>query len=312
MINFRYHVVSLVGVFLALGVGLLFGSTLIPEANVRALEEAQRNLGEQNERLREQVEGLQDRSESLSDFLEVGEEHLVRGVLSGTDVTVVSFDSTPGEVSDGALGALAMAEANVVSAWRLSEDIDPRNDAARRQLALALAGPTQSREELLAEAIVQISAALSGGDADILARLADGGLATSVAPAEEGSEAVGAPPGTPVLILPPSPREDVVLEEDFLMPLISSLVDSEVLVTAGEGSIENLGLIRLIRDRAVDSVVTVDSLDGPLGRSALVLGLAAAREGRIGHWGLGDGADGPLPESVGPTERSRRSPAGSG
>lgn len=309
MINFRYHVVSLVGVFLALGVGLLFGSTLIPEANVRALEEAQRNLGEQNERLREQVEDLQDRTESLSSFVEIGEEHLVRGILRGTDVAVVSFDTTPDEALDGALGALAISEARVVSAWRLSESIDPRTDAARRQLALALAGPTQGREELLAEAIVQISAALSGGDADVLSRLAEGGLATPEPPREEGAQAAPLPTGTPVVILPPSPREDSALEDDFLMPLIGSLVDVEVLVVAGEGSTDSAGSIRLIRERSVAGVVTVDSLEGPLGRSALALGLAAGLEGRIGHWGLGEGADDPLPEFIPSPEAPRGSPA---
>ena len=39
MINLRYHVVSLVAVFLALGVGVLMGSTVIDRVTVDQLRE---------------------------------------------------------------------------------------------------------------------------------------------------------------------------------------------------------------------------------------------------------------------------------
>ena len=39
MLNFRFHVVSLVAVFLALAIGIIMGSTVIDRALVDTLEE---------------------------------------------------------------------------------------------------------------------------------------------------------------------------------------------------------------------------------------------------------------------------------
>ncbi|HET7720262.1 MAG TPA: copper transporter, partial [Acidimicrobiales bacterium] len=63
MINLRYHIVSLVAVFLALGLGIVMGTTVIDRVTVDALNDrldtVQRSQGavrEENGRLKAQVD----------------------------------------------------------------------------------------------------------------------------------------------------------------------------------------------------------------------------------------------------------------
>ena len=44
MINFRFHIVSLTAVFLALGIGLMLGTTFLDTATVDSLRERQEEL----------------------------------------------------------------------------------------------------------------------------------------------------------------------------------------------------------------------------------------------------------------------------
>ena len=63
MINFRYHVVSLTAVFLALAVGLVLGSTVLNGPMLDALENRVNNLGRDNRQLREHVGFLESQIE---------------------------------------------------------------------------------------------------------------------------------------------------------------------------------------------------------------------------------------------------------
>ena len=49
MINLRYHIVSVVAVFLALGIGLALGSTFVDSILVNELEDQVRNMIIRNE-----------------------------------------------------------------------------------------------------------------------------------------------------------------------------------------------------------------------------------------------------------------------
>jgi hypothetical protein len=76
MINFRYHLVSLTAVFLALGVGLLLGTTFLDDAlenQLRSdLEELEHDLdraGERNGELRQQLDAFEEEAGGLDEQL---------------------------------------------------------------------------------------------------------------------------------------------------------------------------------------------------------------------------------------------------
>src|SRR4051794_2813260 len=106
MINFRYHLVSLVAVFLALAVGIVAGSTVIKESlldqtesnldNVtRRLDEVQKT----NEKLAAALNATKDRDRQLA---ELGPDDLLKGRLTAAPVLVVALDG----VDDGAASDL--------------------------------------------------------------------------------------------------------------------------------------------------------------------------------------------------------------
>ncbi len=74
MINFRYHVVSLTAVFLALVIGVAMGSTVISKAtvdglrsNVKRVETRIDNTEAQNRMLRSRLSAFEKQNAELSD-----------------------------------------------------------------------------------------------------------------------------------------------------------------------------------------------------------------------------------------------------
>ena len=70
MINFRYHIISIVAVFLALAVGVVMGSAVIDKAVVQTLEDQQAAIDRrvdqvilENDQLRTSLEELKHRAE---------------------------------------------------------------------------------------------------------------------------------------------------------------------------------------------------------------------------------------------------------
>jgi hypothetical protein len=60
------------------------------------------------------------------------------------------------------------------------------------------------------------------------------------------------------------------------------------------------GMIKAVRDdgSAQGHVATVDTADSSAGRLATVFALNYARQGKIGDYGIGSGASGPMPTPV--------------
>ena len=75
VINIRYHIITLVAVFLALAVGIVAGSTVIQQSLVNSLETQRRrnieksldDLEKRNSELSEEVVQLRDREKALDD-----------------------------------------------------------------------------------------------------------------------------------------------------------------------------------------------------------------------------------------------------
>src|SRR4051812_3375372 len=109
MINFRYHLVSLVAVFLALAIGIVAGSTVIKESLLdqtqQNLDRAEKNLKDlenSNSALRSELEQLNRRDQALD---RSGVTDFLQGRLDGVTVMMIKADG----VDDGATTALRQA-----------------------------------------------------------------------------------------------------------------------------------------------------------------------------------------------------------
>src|SRR5690606_8538029 len=117
MIHFRYHLISIVAVFLALGIGIVMGSTVIDKAIVNSLKNridaAEKNSIAkriENDALRRELKG-----QDLQNTVLAG--HSVRGYLPSQTVVVVVL----GDVSEDVV--VETRELLAVSGARLGSEI---------------------------------------------------------------------------------------------------------------------------------------------------------------------------------------------
>src|SRR5919106_5710465 len=101
MIDFRYHLISLIAVFLALGLGILMGSVVLDEQLVERLEGRVRGFAESNDQLRRRVSEFDDRVDALTAFTTEAEGRLLGGALTDQRVVAVEVEGTDGSAIDG-------------------------------------------------------------------------------------------------------------------------------------------------------------------------------------------------------------------
>jgi hypothetical protein len=134
MIDFRYHLVSIVAVFLALGLGLLLGATALRPATLEVLQN-------ESKRQHKQIEGLigtnsqQSRQLSSNDqFAQANAPQLLRNLLAGQRVVLVEAPGAPSQVTSGVMQALAEADATVSGQVQLAGKFFDFTPASQEQL----------------------------------------------------------------------------------------------------------------------------------------------------------------------------------
>jgi hypothetical protein len=309
VINFRYHLASLIAVFLALGLGIVAGSTFVSPETVRALNNSLRRIDNSNKDLQTQNDALAQTNRDLLRYAEASRNLLVQGKLAGKPVVLVSFDTTPGSETSQMATTLVAAGARLQGTLTLSSNLALADDASRGQAATVVGGGLSGTEALQAALARQVSDALAGKTPGVLQRLIDAGLATrgpGVAGDAQQPPATLAIPGTAVIFLAPAqpaagakPGPD--LAKTVILPVIRALSSAQAPVAVGEDGSSPLPLLAQIRQDSSLRVVTVDTVDQPMGQAAVVLGLAEAlKTNAWGAYGSGPGASGPLPTPPAP------------
>ncbi|HEV2068992.1 MAG TPA: copper transporter [Acidimicrobiales bacterium] len=141
MVNFRYHIISLIAVFLALAVGVVMGSAVIDKAVVETLEDQQNDISTrvdeviaENDALLATVAEMQQRSQRLSD--EAG--HLIAGSLENVPVVVLAMRGVPSEQVDDLEALLASAGVDAEGTLWFTERLALFDQEQRRDLARVL------------------------------------------------------------------------------------------------------------------------------------------------------------------------------
>src|ERR687893_1776051 len=108
MISFRFHIVSLTAVFLALAIGIAVGASVVDRATVDTIEDQLRGVQRRAEATNRENDELRSRLGQWDRFGEQGGEELVRGRLQNVPVllvTVQGIDRKPIEDIRSALVA---------------------------------------------------------------------------------------------------------------------------------------------------------------------------------------------------------------
>ncbi|MFL5766265.1 MAG: copper transporter, partial [Actinomycetota bacterium] len=272
MISFRYHLVTIVAVFLALGLGLLAGTTVINRVLV--------------DRLRKQTDQATNRADTAERArVELRNEvaALVPSIVAdklATDVVLVTYEGSDSTTLNQAQASLKAAGANVLGVLPVTSRVSDPD--ASKSLAKILGVPALTpagvlQRELATQLARRLSGAAphgSGGANDLLNELISNGFIRKgdISPqtlkeiGQDGQVVVAVSGGEPR----PSPQPS-----SLMVPLVKELV-GQMPVAAGEPSNSSDGLVTLLRadgDLNQGQLVTVDDLDRQVGGAALVLGL---------------------------------------
>ena len=301
MISLRYHVVTIVAIFLALAIGTLAGAAFVQPALQEELQNQTDRLQRNNDGLRAEVDDLQAQMAGLGDFVDAVAPSLTRNRLSGTPVVLVTQTGVEDGVLSQARAALANAGASVLTTVSATDQLVSDDPATQEQLATILGAPTASAEELpslAAQALAQgLSPSTSVEGGTVLDELLSAGFLAPIGsgPSQSTLEEVGRPGQVVVVLSGGRGDEPTLAPGEFAVPLVARLADLNVPVAAGESLLSDYPFVSLLRADGTDGTVTVDDLDRTMGGAALVLGLEdLITTGDGGAYGVKDGAD-PLP-----------------
>jgi len=306
MISFRFHLVSIVAVFLALAIGVVMGYGILGQPTVEGLQNRIDTVEANAEARRQENDELKARLEQIDTSVDGTAPFALTDRLPEVPVLVVAVrgvdDATVKQAVEIARrgGARAPGVLWLEAKWALVETAD--TDA----LAEAVATSADKRSTVRADgwqALADRLATEQGIGTDVLRTLTDAGFVTfeGVGDAEVALADLG---GTGARALVIVGTDGAVPARFVAAPLASAAVTAALpLVTAElfraeEGGPGRGALLAGIRaDEALaQQVSTVDDLDESPGVTVALLAVADLGRAVIGHYGFGEGASAAIPE----------------
>jgi hypothetical protein len=299
MINLRYHIVSLVAVFLALAIGVIAGTTVINDQVVKELERSDRALRtalttqqNANNTLKSQVALFNSWGGAIAKKLE-------KDQLRERNVVLILSNGVDGKIVANVQDALTTAGATRAGTITFSNRWNLADEGTRQQLGSVLGlGSAATTTDISTVGAQKIATRLDtpsdpNAAGDLLQGLSQSGFiqisnAASGAFPPAGSVVIWLSSGNPN----PSPPDAQVS-----LPLLRALV-GHVAVAVGEPLNAADSLSNQIHGDATlaRTVATVDHVDTILGLAGLIAGLHDIAEGfPAPHYGRGPGTTGVAP-----------------
>lgn len=314
MINFRFHLVSLVAVFLALALGVVVGSTVIDKAIVDRLSSQIDSVKKRADEQRAENRTLRDQMKGLETFIAQSQSQVVGRRLHQVPVTVVAVRGVPAEDVKSATDVLKSAGALVPGVLWIEDGFSATDEGARTKLAQAMGDSGLATDDLRQVALEALGRRLAtGARVSTVSTPALSGDDTLVSLSEAGVVSFDTQGGGAVSLDSwPSPGTRMLLidgSQAHAPPGTVSLPILRAAATAGgrlalaevfrpTATVKARGaVVRGVRDDAALSrvVSTVDDLDDVRGKVALTLALQELGADRAGHYGEGPGATSQLP-----------------
>ena len=287
MISLRYHAVSIAAVFLALAVGVFLGASGLSDRVLSAVSTTRDDLGTQVDQLTVQRDSLLASQASADQFAARIGPSVVKGLLPGQTVALVTIGATP-------------ADRDAVAALIGPARADQLRELTAQLLPSGAQLPAASDPGSLAGGLLSSVVALRDGRAQ-----ADPGQIQAVVSglASAGFVTPGPVPAPANLVM-------VVTGSTFSGPdagdaaAVPARMATELdrgakgaVLVGRTGSAAATGAVGVARaDRtATAGLSTVDDIDTGSGRVAAVLALREQLDGKAGAYGSGPKADASVP-----------------
>jgi hypothetical protein len=341
VIDFRYHLVSIVAVFLALAIGIVLGAAELQGPTYNILNHTTAKLQNEYDQTRGQLATAQSQANEGESYAQAVEPAVLRDLLTGQRVLIITEPGAQSSVVSGITAAALDAGASVTGQIALqpeffatssttqdslnqtnldvahSDDITLANSGSYQQQAVQVIATeilAKSPKSAAGQAGGSQTGGLQSGSADqssnaqtMLAAYASSGfLNTTGQPATQASLVVVVTPQN----VPSDGSADPL--DQVLPPLVAELAAaSSATVVAGSSAGSGPGSpIAVLRSNNVaNQVSTVDDADLASGQSVVIQALAILLAGgKAGSYGLaGNGANAVAPTPA-PTPSASASP----
>jgi hypothetical protein len=308
VINFRYHVVSLTAVFLALAIGLVVGTAALNGPVADSLKSQISALSKDNTNKRDQINQYRDELNKNQDFATQIAPAYLNNQLAGRKILVVALPNTS-DYADGVIGMLKVAGATVTAKITVQDKFfDPNNTYELLDLAGQSSQPTIPIEGLplnsdgvetasaqLALGLLQRAGATQASADDVAALLTaytkQGYLAV-------GDNAVGGAEGAVIVSGEPPTDKDAAKKNQSAVTMATQFSKGKPLVVAGV-AVGDGNLISGVRGdpKLVTEISTVDNASTAQGQVATAVVTAERMvQNKVGQYGLGAGASSLVPK----------------
>lgn len=318
MIDFRYHLVSLVSVFMALAIGVVLGAGPLKESIGDTLSNQVDGLVRDKTALQQAVANRDQQIGNRDTFITSLSGPLVAGQLGGRSVVLVTLPGTAKDDADAVTKVLRAGGAELTGQVALQDRwFDPAQKELRQQVVAsqlqyvdpeppASAGSDGQLAAVLARAVLTGDIA-KAGEPDAQAETILGALTAGDLVSVQGKPQQRA---TAAVVLAPAPGKAPGAGDQTWLDATSGAVTAllPALDSAGAGTVlaapleaaTGDGLLASLRGNrdVTNDVSTVDSASTPMGRITIVLALREQLSGGSGQYGFGQDVTAPTPAPV--------------
>ncbi len=306
MISFRFHIVSIIAVFLALAIGIGMGVTVIDKATVDLLQARLDTVRNEVAAANQRSDALERQQQRTGSYEKLSEEYLVSERLANRPVVTIAVRG----IDEGSLNDLHQLIQKSGAAFQGTIWLTPKvalsdtGDVTRlRQILGATDGDVAVLRQALITRLGAVIAGTSGGEA--LKPLVDNGFLDWQADRSDKDIAKVTFGGSLVVVA--SSATASVPNEQLAVPLTRFLAaqPAKRLVAVepgreadGRNPAQRAVFLQPLRDdSSIDNdLSTVDDIETSSGRVATVIALSQLSSGRTGHYGVASSADGQIPK----------------
>jgi hypothetical protein len=309
VIDFRYHLVSIVSIFMALAVGIVLGAGPLKEDIGNTLTSEVKNLRADKAALRSELDSAEKGTKARDEFTTASNRSLLADRLKDTTVTIVVLPGADANLVKSTQGTLAAAGAVIGSTVSVQDNwVDPEKAAFRATLGQQLASQVgvpidQSGGDVvnavLARSVLAKAGSTAAGAAAALEGLRTGDL-IRYTPDDVKVASVAVVVAGPVTGSDSAVREERATGLSRLAGALDAAGAGAVLIAQSEnpGATNTTSVISTAREDGDQSKVlsTVDDAELPMGQACLVFGLLEQEAGKSGQYGLASDAAATFPQ----------------
>jgi hypothetical protein len=308
VINFRYHVVSLTAVFLALAIGLVVGTAALNGPVADSLKSQVDALSRDNSNYRDQANQYREELNRTQEFAGELAPTVLAGKLAGRKVLLVGLPGSQDYV-DQVRSMLTLAGATITAKVTVQDKFfEPSNNTELLDLAMEGSQPTisaaglpvnsdgvETSSALLALALQQHSPEVAAGDLTaVLTAYSERGYISA------DKNPVGGAESTVIVSGLPPVDKDAAKKAQSAVTLATQFGKQKPLVVAGNG-VGDGNLVAEVRQdpTLVKTIATVDNGSTTQGQVTTAMALAERlTQDKVGQYGISAGSTSQVPKAA--------------